>query len=168
MADINAVTRMMREEGVLQYGEKTELVWGEDDGRWHEKITTGLHESQEKEFIALARAAADDRSAAIPEKLLEQARPRNGLDFSDDHGKAQLAMLSRLGTDGRFTVAIAAAGAGKGAALGPLVAAWKEQGREVYGVAVAHRQVNELTKAGISGGSRHGLSGPKVRRPGRS
>ena len=45
---------------------------GEGRRALHEKITTGLHEAQEQEFIALARAAADDRSAAIPEKLLDR------------------------------------------------------------------------------------------------
>src|SRR5271166_853433 len=38
-------------------------------------------------------------------------------------GRAQLAMIRRLGTGGRFGVAIAAAGAGKTTALQPLVAA---------------------------------------------
>ena len=165
VADINAVTKLMREEGVLQYGEKTELIWGEEDGRWYEKITTGLHELQELEFIALAKAAADDRSAALPADLLERKVRESGLDFSDEHGKAQLAMLNRLGTDGRFTVAIAAAGAGKGAALQPLVAAWREQGREVYGVAVAHRQADALTEAGIAEDHVTALSGPTVKRP---
>jgi len=163
--DINAVTRLMREEGVEQSGEKTALIWAEEEGRRYERITTALHESQELEFIALARKAADDRGAALPAELLDRKISESGLDFSDEHGRAQLAMINRLGTDGRFTVAIAAAGAGKTTALKPLVAAWQEQGRTVHGVAVAYRQADALTEAGIGEDHVRALSGPPVKHP---
>jgi ATP-dependent exoDNAse (exonuclease V) alpha subunit len=44
---------------------------------------------------------------------------------------------------------IAAAGAGKTTALQPLVSAWREEGRDVHGVALAWRQADDLTDAGI-------------------
>ena len=71
-ADVMAITKLMREEGVEQYGEKTALVWGQEAGKRTISVTTALHESQEQEFIGLARAAAVDRSAALPERLLRR------------------------------------------------------------------------------------------------
>ena len=74
---------------------------------------------------------------------------RSGLDFSDAHGTAQRAVIERLGTGGRFAVAIGAAGAGKTTLLQPLVAAWHEQGREVIGASLAWRQADDLLAAGV-------------------
>ena len=100
-------------------------------------MTTGLHESQEQAFIQLARAAAaEDRSAAVPAGLLQQKIEQSGLDFTGSHGAAQRRTIEQLGQGGRFGLAIAAAGAGKTTALKPLVAAWKAQGREVYGASL--------------------------------
>jgi hypothetical protein len=53
LSDISAVTRIMRAEGVEQYGELTALVWGLEEGKRYTSITTALHESQEREFIQL-------------------------------------------------------------------------------------------------------------------
>ena len=158
-ADIDAVLGLMEQHGVLQYGERTALI-RVDDGSQDVKITTALHESEEREFVALARDAAADRSTAIPARLLETHVRDSGLDFSDDHGKAQLAMLRRLATDGKFTIGIGAAGMGKGEALRPIVSALHAQGRTVYGAAVAHRQAEDLTKAGVPQDRVTALSGP--------
>lgn len=147
-ADVTAITKLMREEGVAQYGEKTALVWGQEPGKRTISVTTALHESQEQDFIELVQAAAGDRSAALPERLLHR-KIEDSLDFSGDHGKAQRASIERLGRGGRFGLVIAAAGAGKTTALKPLVAAWREQGRAVYGASLAWRQADDLTSAGI-------------------
>jgi len=147
--DIGAVTQLMREHGVEQYGERTALVWGQEEGRKFVSVTTELHESQEQEFITLAKAAAEDRSGALSDEMLERQIKASGLDFAGDHGKAQLAMIRRLGTGGRFGVAIASAGAGKSAALTPLTAAWKEAGRTVHGASLAWQQADAMTEAGI-------------------
>jgi conjugative relaxase-like TrwC/TraI family protein len=120
VSDYNDVTALMRREGVRQYGEMTALVWGQDDERRAIALTTALHEAQELEFVGLAKAAARDRSAALPGALLDRKIAESGLDFSGEHGKAQLAMIRRLGTEGRLSVGLAAAGAGKTAALQPL------------------------------------------------
>jgi len=52
------------------------------------------------------------------------------LDFTSVHGKAQRAVMERLGTGGRLSVAIGVAGSGKSTLLKPLVDAWKEDGRK--------------------------------------
>ena len=85
----------------------------------------------------------------IPTGLLNRAIVTSGLDFTDDHGKRQLQVIEQLAVGGRFGVAIGTAGAGKTALLQPLVAAWKEQGREVMGASLAWRQADDLTSAGI-------------------
>ncbi len=145
--DLGAVTALMRQEGVDQYGERTALVWGEEDKRI--AVTTTLHAREELEFVALAKEAAGDRSGALPAGVLRRHIRDSGLDFSDDHGRAQRAMIERLGTGGGLGVAIAAAGAGKTTALQPLVAAWKEQGRQVFGASLAWRQADDMVEAGI-------------------
>ena len=147
--DVMAITKLMREEGIRQHGETTALVWGQEPGKRTISITTALHESQEQEFIQLAQAAASDRSAALPERLLRRKIEKSGLDFAGEHGKAQRAAIERLGLGGRFGLTIAAAGAGKTTALKPLVAAWRDQGRTVYGASLAWRQADDLTSAGI-------------------
>ena len=158
--DVMAITKMMREEGIRQHGETTALVWGQEPGKRTISVTTALHESQEQEFIQLARAAASDRSAALPERLLHRKIEKSGLDFAGEHGKAQRAAIERLGLGGRFGLAIAAAGAGKTTALKPLVAAWRDQGRTVYGASLAWRQADDLTSAGIDREQRQSVLGP--------
>ena len=58
-------------------------------------------------------------------------------------------MMTQLATGGRLGVAIGVAGAGKSTALAPLVDAWKEDGRHVFGITHAWRQTGDLHAAGI-------------------
>ena len=138
--DIDAVTALMRQEGVRQYGERTALVWGVEEGKRYTSVTTALHEADERAFIRLARAASRDRSTALPAPLLQAKIETAGLDFTGAHGQAQRAAIERLGLGGKFGIVIAAAGAGKTAALKPLIAAWHEQGRAVFGASLAWRR----------------------------
>jgi hypothetical protein len=147
--DVDAVTKLMREEGVVMYGEKTPLKYGQEDGERYVSVTTTLHEAHEREFIDLVKAAAFDRSGAIQPGLLRHKIETSGLDFSDDHGRAQREAIERLGTGGRFGLLLAAAGAGKTTALQPLVASWKEIGVDVYGASLAWRQADDMVDAGI-------------------
>nr|WP_282572168.1 MobF family relaxase [Roseomonas acroporae] len=149
-ADIDAVTRAMRERGVRQDGRATSLVWGREGERGEVRITTALHEAQEAELVRLARAAAADRSAALPREAIAAAVARSGLDFSGAHGAAQRAAMDRLGDAGRLAVAVGAAGAGKTTLLRPLVEVWTSEGSEVHGVALAWRQAEPLAEAGIA------------------
>jgi hypothetical protein len=149
LSDIHDVKQIMRAEGVEQYGERTSLTEGVEEGKRYTSITTALHESQEHEFIRLAKSANADRSADIPAQVLNEKIISSGLDFSGAHGVAQRAAIERLGSGGRFTLAVAAAGAGKTTALKPLVAAWHEQGREVVGASLGWRQADDLTNAAI-------------------
>ncbi|MBB5696047.1 MobF family relaxase [Muricoccus pecuniae] len=147
--DIGALTRAMAKRGVEQDGALTRLIWKEgSDGRT--KLTTELHVSQERELVALAKSAAADRSTALPSSVLAAAVARSGLAFTGEHGQAQRKAMEALGTGGRFGVAIGVAGAGKTSMLRPLVDAWTERGREVWGVADAWRQATALQEAGVT------------------
>ncbi|WP_424137676.1 MobF family relaxase [Roseomonas chloroacetimidivorans] len=148
-ADVDALTRAMRERGVRQDGQLTGLVWGREGERDEVRVTTALHVAQEGEAVALAKAAAADRGRALSPAALAAAVERSGLDFGDDHGKAQHAAMLRLGTGGAVGVAVGVAGSGKTALLRPLVDAWKAQGDQVLGVAIAWRQAEPLKEAGV-------------------
>ncbi|WP_338666245.1 MobF family relaxase (plasmid) [Pararoseomonas sp. SCSIO 73927] len=148
-ADVDALTRAMRERGVRQDGQLTGLVWGREGERDEVRVTTALHVAQEEKAVALAKAAAADRGRALSPAALAAAVERSGLDFGDDHGKAQHAAMVRLGTGGAVGVAVGVAGAGKTALLRPLVDAWKAQGDHVVGVAIAWRQAEPLKEAGV-------------------
>ncbi|MFL5289309.1 MAG: MobF family relaxase [Rhodopila sp.] len=142
--DVKAVTRTMATEGVIQNGVRTDLVWGEEAGKRYVSVTTKLHQAEEREFIGLMKDAAQDRSNVIPRGLLKQKIRQSGLDFSDDHGKAQKAAIWRVGNGGRFSLIIGAAGMGKSASIAPLAAAYGEMGREVWGTSLAWRQADDL------------------------
>jgi phage/plasmid primase-like uncharacterized protein len=148
-ADVDALTKAMRERGVRQDGQLTGLVWGREGERDAVKVTTALHIAQENEAVALAKAAAADVSRALSPAALAAAVQRSGLDFGDAHGQAQHAAILRLGTGGAVGVAVGVAGSGKTALLRPLVEAWKAQGDNVVGVAIAWRQAEPLKEAGI-------------------
>lgn len=147
--DADAVTQLMRDEGVKQYGERTAIVWGQEPEKRHVSVTTTLHQAHEAEFVRLAKAAAEDRSGAIPPAILAEKLEKCGLDFTDAHGKSQREAIERLGAGGRLGVILATAGAGKSAAIQPLAAAWKAMGRDVWGASLAWRQTDDLAKSGI-------------------
>lgn len=149
-ADIDAVTRAMRERGVRQDGRATALIWGREGERGEVRITTALHEAQEAELVRLARAAAADRTAALSREAIAAAVAQSGLDFVGAHGAAQRAAMDRLGDAGRLAVAVGAAGSGKTTLLRPLVEVWTSEGSEVHGVALAWRQAEPLAEAGIA------------------
>ena len=71
------------------------------------------------------------------------------IDPAAEQWQAQRAMMTELATGGRLGVAIGVAGSGKSTALAPLVDAWKEDGRQVFGITLAWRQAGDLHAAGI-------------------
>ena len=153
-ADVSAVTKAMRERGVMQRGEQTSLVWGElkgENGRDKIGITTTLHRDEELALVASARIASQDRTAALtPAQIAAAVQRFPELDFTSAHGQAQRKVMEQLGTGGRLAVAIGVAGSGKSTLLKPLVAAWRADGRDVHGIALAWRQSDDLTEAGIT------------------
>src|SRR3954453_6601152 len=80
-ADIDRITAAMREHGVRHDGQQVPLIWAEVGGavegaaerRPRVKITTTLHLEQELEAMALASAAASDRTEALTPAAIERA-----------------------------------------------------------------------------------------------
>jgi hypothetical protein len=157
--DINAVTKAFRERGVEQDGRHVALPWAKGvsvRGKERWKVTTGLHADQERELIRLAKTAAADPSAAWPAAAIERAanaflEHHPAIDPAAAQWQAQRAMMTQFAAGGRLRlgVAIGVAGAGKSTALAPLVDAWKEEGRQIFGITLAWRQVGDLRAAGI-------------------
>lgn len=159
-SDIDRVTAAMREHGVRHDGQMAGLVWATEPaeppigGREPRvKVTTTVHVAQERVAMTLASRAAADRTGALsPDQIstaVARVEARDGLDFSGEHGGEQRRVMDALGTGGRLAVATGVAGSGKTALLRPLIDAWAEDGRTVYGTALAWRQAGDLAGAGI-------------------
>ena len=161
-AEIDDVVRAFAKRGVRQDGQAVGLIWGltaDAQGREWVRLTTTLHVERETEFVALAQAAAADKSGALSRAAIAAAVARSGRDFSESaHGRTQLALIDRLGQGGRLAVAIGVAGSGKSTVLAPLVDAWQREGRRVYGAALAWRQSDDLAGAGIAESDRAAFS----------
>jgi hypothetical protein len=146
LSDAAEVTRMMWKEGVVQNGQKTELVFGQEDGKRYAWVTTKMHQDDEKAFISLMKSAAADKSSAIPPRLLKRKVRQSGLDFQGQPtAKPSLPMpCCGCRSGGRFGLMIGAAGMGKSTAMIPIVAAWGEQGLDAWGTSLAWRQADDL------------------------
>src|SRR5215471_11748123 len=141
-ADLDATMAAFRRDGIDHEGQRVRLVEQETAnvrGKEHVRVTTALHVAQEQELIRLARTAAADRSSALPREKINMA----GLS------EEQRSMVTQLGTGGRLAVVIGVPGSGKSTSLAPLVTAWKEDGRALYGVSLAWRQATDLKDAGL-------------------
>jgi molybdopterin-guanine dinucleotide biosynthesis protein len=151
--DVGAITQAFRERGVQRRGEDAGLVWANvagKQGRARIAITTTLVEREEKLLVATARTGSRDKSSALTQaKIAVAVTACPDIDFSSSHGRAQRKVIDQLGTGGRISMAIGVAGSGKTTLLRPLVRAWQDDGRMVYGIALAWRQSDDLAAAGI-------------------
>jgi hypothetical protein len=148
--DIDRVTSLMWTEGVIQYGERTAIGYTQEDGKRYYSVTTKLHESDEREFVELAKAAAADKSAMIPPGQLQRNIDAMGIDFQKDtHGRSQLRAMGMINTSGKFGVVTGVAGAGKSTIMKPFVMSWDQMGFETWGAALAWDRADDLVKMGI-------------------
>jgi len=151
--DVNAVTRAFGERGIRRRGEDTALIWGMvqgSQGRERIAITTTLDIREEKNLVTIVRAGSQDRSSALSQKQIRAAIAAfPEINLGDAHGRAQRKIIDHLGMGGRIGVAIGVAGSGKSTLLKPLVRAWRDDGRDVYGIALAWRQSDDLAEGGI-------------------
>jgi hypothetical protein len=139
-------------------GEWTHLVWGMEPGeggRPRTVVTTGHTIEQERELVALVRAAAADRSAALTPVQVDGAADRflarnPQVDPNGVQWKAQRAMAHRIGEGGRFSLSIGVAGSGKTSSVAAtLVDAWHAEGKTVYGMTVPWKASDALREAGV-------------------
>jgi hypothetical protein len=155
--DIYAITQAYRTEGVLQDGTVTALRWGRDivqdeNGELHiakfASFTTDAHIQQEREVVDLIKAAGNNKSGILTREDIDAAADRvsrkTGFRLSD----AQTKAAYHLGTSGRASVVIGAAGVGKTALYDVLIDAWHEKGLKVVGLTRAWRQTQALTDVG--------------------
>lgn len=155
--DIDEQVRSLAKRGVVQRGERTAIIWGTETdpltGRETVKVTTAFHVKHEREFVALAKRAAQDRRGSLtPRQTVRAVRwaERNGINFDTTHGRRQKQAFEQVAKSGRLGLMIGAAGSGKSVGvLRPLVHAYHQQGRDVWGTAVAWRQTGDFAAAGV-------------------
>jgi hypothetical protein len=155
--DIKAVMRLYREHGVRQNGEMTRIWFGKDvprNGKERWSVTTAMHVDDERAVVSLAKELSADRSGALSHDALESAsqaflasHPK--VNLNSDQWKAQRQVIEQLGSGGRLAVAIGVAGAGKTTLMSPIVAAMRDDGRQVYGIARGWKQAVALRDSGV-------------------
>ena len=155
--DIKAVMRLYREHGVRQDGEMTRIWFGKDvpkNGKERWSVTTAMHLDDERVVVSLAKELSADRSGALSHDAIERAaqaflasHPKVNPD--SDQWKAQRQVIEQLGAGGRLGVAIGVAGAGKTTLMSPIVAAMRDDGRQVYGIARGWKQATALQESGV-------------------
>ena len=151
-AEVNSITAAHRSEGVRQDGQSTIVHWAFDPGLRFARLTTQLSADQENEAIDILRTAHADKSASLSPEAVQRAVDRaeaDGFDFSTGHGLKQREVIDKIAAGGRATAAVGIAGSGKSTLLRPIVSAWQEDGRDVYGVTLGWRQTEGLKSAGI-------------------
>lgn len=153
--DIREVRNAYISEGVRQNGQMTPLVWSKLGDDHFASFTTDMHIQQEIQAIELIEKGARDKSAALSPAAVERAiKAERQLDFTTESGIKQREIIDRIAAGGRTFVAIGVAGSGKTTVLRPLIRAWKEDGRDVYGTTLAWRQTVDLEEAGIGKGAK--------------
>ncbi|QEO18767.1 MobF family relaxase [Acetobacter vaccinii] len=148
--DIDRVAEMILERGIEIRGERVHFLQGVAHGRV--QVTTSEQIRVEQEMGRLAGLSARTRAGSLEDAAIARVIAASSLDFErePDHGRAQKAAIFALGRAGGLGFLTGVAGAGKTALLAPLVSAWKEDGRQVIGAAVAWRQADALRDTGIS------------------
>jgi hypothetical protein len=157
-SDIKAVMRMYREHGVRQNGEMTRIEFGKDvpvRGKERWSVTTAMHLHEEQTVIDLACKFGTDRSGALPHDALERAAgvflaSHPEIDPTKPQWIKQREVIERAGTGPMFTVIEGIGGAGKSTLLSPIVAASREAGQHVHGIARGWKQAVSLRGAGLT------------------
>jgi len=148
--DIDHVADMVETRGIEVDGERVGFVIREQDRKV--RIATARQVAIETEMGDLAGLASRTQQGALSDEAITRAIAGSGLDFDrdPDHGRAQLAAIYALGQAGGLGFLTGVAGSGKTTLLRPLVSAWKEDGRNLIGAAIAWRQADALKDAGIA------------------
>lgn len=148
--DVDHVADMIESRGIEIDGERVGFVIREQDRKV--RIATLRQVAIETEMGDLAGLASRTREGALSDEAITRAIAGSGLDFDrdPDHGRAQLAAIYALGRAGGLGFLTGVAGSGKTTLLRPLVSAWKEDGRNLIGAAIAWRQADALKDAGIA------------------
>lgn len=146
--DIDSAMDRLCEQGIRIGKEHTKLVFGAEPtvrGKTRRSVTTDLAIARETQAIETARTMNADHSKAFPQHVIDRHIEAASIKLSPEQKRVASLFLGA----GRMELAIGWAGAGKTTALKVPVAAWREAGTEVYGVAQAWKQAKKLRGAGI-------------------
>lgn len=157
LADIGRVTAAARTEGVMQDGRLTAIRWKQEGEKPYASVTTNLHIEEEREAIGLMSKWQADRTAAVPQRLIDTKigeMEARGIDFSTEHGATQLQMGLKFAGPERVVIGIGGAGSGKSTVLELPIWTYQQMGWETYGVTQAWRQTHGLVDAGVARNSR--------------
>ena len=157
-ADIKAVMGFYHKHGVRQNGEMTRIIFGEDvpvRGKQRWSVTTAMHIEDERTVISLAQRFAADKSGALSHDTLERASQEflaknSRIDRNGAQWIKQREVIEQAGTGPMFCVIEGIGGAGKSTLLSPIVAASREAGQHVHGVARGWKQAVSLRSAGLT------------------
>lgn len=150
-ADITRVVDMVEARGLQIEGEQSVLHIRERHGRV--RVTNSRQLRVEREVEALLKEAVAAQGGALSVESIRAAIGRSNLDFQGNaiHGQAQLNMIHHFGRAKQIAFLMGVAGSGKTAMLSVLSDAWHQDGRKVFGAAMAWQQAENMKGAGLDG-----------------
>lgn len=156
--DIDRVVDLLKQRGIEIEGRRSDLIIGreileesEDRKTAPIRVTHSEQVRLEEWLMIQAKRAAGSRKGALALEAIRDAIANSDIDLTSEpeQAQAQIAAIRALGTGGDLSILIGVAGAGKTTLLTPLVQAYRNDGRSVFGVATAWRQADALADAGI-------------------
>jgi conjugative relaxase-like TrwC/TraI family protein len=123
-------------EGLVREGELIRLA----DGRW----TTRELREREQQMLTVASKRASERVAPVSEQTLKEARVQVGREIGGSLSVEQREALQTITGNGGVSVLVGQAGTGKGVVIATAAGAWRSEGYEVIGTAVAGATAERL------------------------
>jgi conjugative relaxase-like TrwC/TraI family protein len=123
-------------DGLVQSGELVALR----GGLW----TTRELREREQATLALAASRAGERAAPVGEEALRSAQREVGREIGGSLSAEQREALETITGRGGVSVLVGQAGAGKGVVLSAAASAWRQEGYEVIGTAIAGATAERL------------------------
>jgi len=103
------------------------------DGRW----TTRELREREQQMLAVAGERSREQTAPVSEATLRAARRETGREIKAPLSAEQREALRTITGEGGISVLVGQAGTGKGVVISTAASAWRSEGYEVIGTAVA-------------------------------
>ncbi|HEY4996434.1 MAG TPA: MobF family relaxase [Solirubrobacteraceae bacterium] len=122
--------------GLVQAGELVALR----GGLW----TTRELREREQATLALASSRAEERAAPVSEQALRSAQREVGREIGGSLSAEQRAALETITGLGGVSVLVGQAGTGKGVVLSAAANAWRQEGYQVIGTAIAGATAERL------------------------
>ncbi len=111
-----------------------------EGGMW----TTRELRQRERQTLALAQQRASQRSAPVSEQTLRQAQREAGRKIGGSLSAEQREALQTITGPGGVSILVGQAGTGKGVVLSAATSAWRQEGYEVIGTAIAGATAKRL------------------------